>query len=116
VPRESVQPYRVRRDGPELEELRQRLNQWITAHVDERTHTVEAVAEPEVGSGAVMGRRFVVDYRAASAQRRGDPWPAIGATVLGVDTGDLGRQPLVGGGTLGPAGPLRRAIRKSPDA
>ena len=38
MPRESVQPYRVRRDGPELEELRQRLNQWITAQVDERTH------------------------------------------------------------------------------
>ncbi|WP_328990056.1 DUF3631 domain-containing protein [Kribbella sp. NBC_01245] len=34
APGEEVQPYRVRRDGPELDDLRQRLNQWITAHLD----------------------------------------------------------------------------------
>jgi hypothetical protein len=29
--------------GPELEELRQRPNQWITAHPDELTHEVPAM-------------------------------------------------------------------------
>jgi hypothetical protein len=37
APGESVQPYRVRRDGPELDELRQRLNQWLASHVDDLT-------------------------------------------------------------------------------
>jgi hypothetical protein len=32
-PFEKVAPYRVGRDGPELGELRQRLNQWLTSHV-----------------------------------------------------------------------------------
>ncbi|MGC4940499.1 DUF3631 domain-containing protein [Kribbella sp. DT2] len=32
---EEVAPYRVRRDGPELDELRQRLNQWLTGHINE---------------------------------------------------------------------------------
>ena len=31
APGEKVAPYRVGRDGPELDELRQRLNQWLTA-------------------------------------------------------------------------------------
>jgi hypothetical protein len=29
---EEVAPYRVRRDGPELDDLRQRLNQWLNPH------------------------------------------------------------------------------------
>jgi hypothetical protein len=37
APGESVQPYRVRRDGPELDVLRQSLNRWLTAHLDELT-------------------------------------------------------------------------------
>jgi hypothetical protein len=35
---EEVNPYRVRRDGPELDDLRQRLNQWVTAHLDVLTN------------------------------------------------------------------------------
>ncbi|GAA3597904.1 DUF3631 domain-containing protein [Kribbella ginsengisoli] len=35
APGEKVAPYRVGRDGPELDELRQRLNQWLTGHVKE---------------------------------------------------------------------------------
>jgi hypothetical protein len=35
---ESVQPYRVRRDGPVLAELRDRLHEWVTAHLDELTN------------------------------------------------------------------------------
>jgi hypothetical protein len=38
APGEEVQPYRVRRDGPQLDELRQRLNRWLTAHLDVLTH------------------------------------------------------------------------------
>lgn len=34
APGEEVEPYRIRRDGPQLGELRQRLNQWLTAHLD----------------------------------------------------------------------------------
>jgi hypothetical protein len=34
---ETVQPYRVRRDGPVLTELRERLHAWVTAHLDELT-------------------------------------------------------------------------------
>lgn len=30
---ETVAPYRVRRDGPELDLLRQQLNKWITPHI-----------------------------------------------------------------------------------
>ncbi|MGW1343997.1 DUF3631 domain-containing protein [Kribbella sp. NPDC002412] len=37
APGEEVQPYRVRRDGPELDELRQLLNQWLAPHVIELT-------------------------------------------------------------------------------
>ncbi|TDW76424.1 DUF3631 domain-containing protein [Kribbella pratensis] len=33
APGEKVAPYRVGRDGPELDELRQRLNQWLTCHI-----------------------------------------------------------------------------------
>ncbi|MFK4084023.1 DUF3631 domain-containing protein [Kribbella sp. NPDC020789] len=35
APGEKVAPYRVGRDGPELDALRQRLNQWLTGHVAE---------------------------------------------------------------------------------
>ncbi|MFC9694673.1 DUF3631 domain-containing protein [Kribbella sp. NPDC056951] len=34
APGEKVEPYRVRRDGPQLGELRGRLNQWLSAHLD----------------------------------------------------------------------------------
>lgn len=34
---ETVQPYRVRRDGPVLADLRDRLHAWVTAHLDELT-------------------------------------------------------------------------------
>ncbi|MEU4390593.1 DUF3631 domain-containing protein [Kribbella sp. NPDC023855] len=34
APGEQVEPYRIRRDGPQLGELRQRLNEWLTAHLD----------------------------------------------------------------------------------
>lgn len=34
APGETVEPYRVRRDGPQLGELRARLNQWLTGHLD----------------------------------------------------------------------------------
>ncbi|GAB3814504.1 DUF3631 domain-containing protein [Kribbella italica] len=34
---ETVAPYRIRRDGPDLDLLRQRLNQWITPHIDTLT-------------------------------------------------------------------------------
>ena len=37
APGEQVQPYRVRRDGPELDELRQLLNQWLAPQVVELT-------------------------------------------------------------------------------
>ncbi|TDD13082.1 DUF3631 domain-containing protein [Kribbella turkmenica] len=33
APGEKVAPYRVGRDGPELDALRQRLNQWLTGHI-----------------------------------------------------------------------------------
>lgn len=33
-PGEEVAPYRTRRDGPALDNLRQRLNQWVRAHLD----------------------------------------------------------------------------------
>ncbi|MEU0315914.1 DUF3631 domain-containing protein [Nocardioides sp. NPDC006273] len=34
APGETVAPYRTRRDGPALDNLRQRLNQWVRAHLD----------------------------------------------------------------------------------
>ena len=34
APGESVAPYRTRRDGPALDNLRNRLNQWVRAHLD----------------------------------------------------------------------------------
>jgi hypothetical protein len=37
APGESVEPYRVRRDGPELDRLRERLNHWLTRHVADLT-------------------------------------------------------------------------------
>ncbi len=40
APGEKVQPYRVRRDSPILADLRQRLDQWITPHLDHLTNAV----------------------------------------------------------------------------
>ncbi len=34
APGENVAPYRVGRDGPELDALRQRLNEWLSPHVE----------------------------------------------------------------------------------
>ncbi|WP_112248797.1 DUF3631 domain-containing protein, partial [Kribbella monticola] len=38
APGEKVAPYRVGRDGPELDELRARLNQWLTGHITALRH------------------------------------------------------------------------------
>ncbi|WP_460664687.1 DUF3631 domain-containing protein [Kribbella swartbergensis] len=40
---EIVQPYRVRRDGPVLADLRDRLHAWITAHLDELTNAAPSM-------------------------------------------------------------------------
>lgn len=40
---ETVQPYRVRRDGPVLAELRHRLHAWVSEHLDELTEAVPAM-------------------------------------------------------------------------
>ena len=40
APGEDVQPYRVRRDGPSLVDLRDRLNQWVRANLDALTNAV----------------------------------------------------------------------------
>ena len=40
APDEHVQPYRTRRDGPALHQLRVRLNQWVRAHLDELAEAI----------------------------------------------------------------------------
>ncbi|TDU89447.1 uncharacterized protein DUF3631 [Kribbella voronezhensis] len=40
---ETVYPYRVRRDGPVLAELRDRLHEWVTAHLDDLTNAAPAM-------------------------------------------------------------------------
>ncbi|HEY8717742.1 DUF3631 domain-containing protein [Pengzhenrongella sp.] len=40
APGEDVQPYRVRRDGPSLVDLKDRLNQWVRANLDALTNAV----------------------------------------------------------------------------
>ncbi|WP_223839197.1 hypothetical protein [Saccharopolyspora pogona] len=42
----------------------------------------------------------MVDPPTTPVQRGNDPRAAVGATVLGVDLGDLGCQPFVGGGSF----------------
>jgi hypothetical protein len=39
-PAETVAPYRTRRDGPPLHELRSRLNEWVAKHLDTLTAAV----------------------------------------------------------------------------
>ena len=55
APGEEVQPYRVRRDGPSLADLRNRLNQWVRAHLDELTNAVHLV--PALGAHRLISLR-----------------------------------------------------------
>ncbi|GAA0613089.1 DUF3631 domain-containing protein [Kribbella sandramycini] len=68
APGESVQPYRVRRDGPDLDVLRDELNRWLKAHMDELT---EATPDMPVEDRAADTWEPMV----AVADLAGGQWP-----------------------------------------
>ena len=83
APDETVKPYRTRRDGPALAQLKAQLHAWVRAHLDQ----LEAAA-PELP----------VEDRAADtweplvaiADLAGGHWPADArAAVLALATDDL---------------------------
>ncbi|MGW1341789.1 DUF3631 domain-containing protein [Kribbella sp. NPDC002412] len=72
---ETVQPYRVRRDGPVLADLRDRLHAWVTAHLDELTNAAPAMPledraadtwEPLIALADLAGGRWPADARQAA--------------------------------------------------
>lgn len=70
APGETIAPFRTRRDGPALDDIRRRLNQWIRAHLDHL--------------GAAMPKMPVEDRAAdtwepliAVADLAGGRWPAL---------------------------------------
>ncbi|WP_426567084.1 DUF3631 domain-containing protein [Angustibacter sp. McL0619] len=75
APHEEVQPYRVRRDGPQLRDLKDRLNQWVRAHLDELTAAVPAM--PVEDRAADTWEPLV-----AIADVAGGHWPARARTAV----------------------------------
>jgi hypothetical protein len=72
---ETVSPYRVRRDGPILSELRERLALWVTAHLDELAEAEPAMPledraadtwEPLIALADVAGGRWPQAAREAA--------------------------------------------------
>ncbi|MEV6890774.1 DUF3631 domain-containing protein [Kribbella sp. NPDC051137] len=72
---ETVQPYRVRRDGPALTVVRNRLHEWLTAHVDELTDAMPAMPledraadtwEPLIAVADLAGGHWAADARQAA--------------------------------------------------
>lgn len=69
APGETVKPYRIRRDRPPLQELRNRLHRWVRERLDEL-----AVAEPDL---PVEDRPADVwESLVAIADAAGGDWPA----------------------------------------
>lgn len=66
---EEVQPYRVRRDAPVLAELRERLHEWVTAHLDELANAAPVM--PLEDRAADTWEPLI-----ALADLAGGPWPS----------------------------------------
>lgn len=86
-PAETVAPYRTRRDGPPLHELRDALNFWVGEHVKELT---EAVPDMPVEDRAADTWEPLV----AVADLAGGAWPkrarkAVMVMVAAQDTADV---------------------------
>jgi len=87
APGESVAPYRTRRDGPALDNLRNRLNQWVRAHLD---HLGTATPEMPVEDRAADTWEPLL----AIADLAGGPWPDLArdACVTLTETRDANAQ------------------------
>ncbi|MGF6944079.1 DUF3631 domain-containing protein, partial [Streptomyces auratus] len=87
APGESVAPYRTRRDGPALDNLRKRLNQWVVAHHD---HLGTATPDMPVEDRAADTWEPLL----AIADLAGGDWPEIGreACVTLTETRDANAQ------------------------
>lgn len=70
APGETVAPYRVRRDGPALDHLRVRLNQWMRASIDALAQAVPVM--PVEDRAADTWEPLI-----AVADLAGGHWPAI---------------------------------------
>ncbi|GAB2565121.1 DUF3631 domain-containing protein [Kribbella endophytica] len=91
APGETVAPYRIRRDGPDLDLLRQRLNQWIAPHIDALTR-----ATPEMPLEDRAADTW--EPMIALADLAGGQWPraarkAAVALTSDRDAGDEGSTP-----------------------
>ncbi|RZT15214.1 uncharacterized protein DUF3631 [Kribbella sp. VKM Ac-2569] len=87
---ETVQPYRVRRDAPALAVVRNRLHEWLTAHLDELTDAMPTM--PLEDRAADTWEPLI-----AVADLAGDHWPADArqaALTLLADQEDSAELPL----------------------
>jgi hypothetical protein len=87
---ERVAPYRVQRDRPRLDDLRQRLNQWVTAHLDVLTKAAPAM--PLEDRAADTWEPLI-----ALADLAGGEWPACSrqaALALLADLEENSEMPL----------------------
>lgn len=90
APGESVQPYRVRRDGPALESLRAELHTWIKSHLDDLTSATPAM--PLEDRAADTWEPLI-----ALADLAGGRWPALSrqaALMLLADREESSEVPL----------------------
>ncbi|MFJ9392144.1 DUF3631 domain-containing protein [Nocardioides sp. NPDC101246] len=87
APGESVAPYRTRRDGPALDNLRTRLNQWVRAHLD---HLGTAMPDMPVEDRAADTWEPLI----ALADLAGGPWPDLArdACITLTETRDANAQ------------------------
>jgi len=90
APGETVQPYRVRRDGPALVDLRDRLCTWVTSHVDALTDAAPAM--PLEDRAADTWEPLI-----ALADLAGGDWPTVArqaALALLADREDSAEVPI----------------------
>ena len=83
APNETVQPYRLRRDAPPLNQLRAQLHRWARSHHAELTR---AVPEMPLEDRAADTWEALI----AIADQAGEPWPQLSraAAVVLTDQGD----------------------------
>jgi hypothetical protein len=81
APGETVQPYRLRRDGPGLADIRGRLNHWLRAHTDELAAAVPSM--PVEDRAADTWEPLI-----AVADLAGCPWPDLARTAVLTLTAD----------------------------
>lgn len=70
APGETVAPYRVRRDGPALRDLRARLNQWARANAADLANAVPALPVEDRAADTWEPLIAIADLAAG-------PWPAL---------------------------------------